>query len=286
MSNASGYLRHFTACHQHDLSRFVPFSIGGKRFGFVTHELAALLPRETGVFEVDAEGIELDPSLTSFEARSAALHKASLWVAARYGKQLRQEMYAVVEKWGDAPLAQIDRAAIPWFGVRAWGVHVNGFVRKEDGIYLWIGERAADRLADPGKLDNMIGGGQPIGLSLMENVCKEAKEEAGIDAPLALTSKQVGALDYRWERPDGIRNDTLFICDLELPEDFTPQNTDGEVAAFHLMPLSEVAAFVRDTDKFKLNCNLVIIDFLMRHGFIDASDAAYGELARWTGWRF
>ena len=182
---------------------------------------------------------------------------------------------------GDDPAAQIDRAAVPWFGVRAWGVHVNGFTRKKDGIYLWIGERAANRPADPGKLDNLIGGGQPIGLTAEENLCKEAKEEAGIDAPLALTAKPAHTIDYLLERNDGLRTDTLFIYDLELPEGYTPRNTDGEVAAFHLMPLAEAAALVRETDKFKFNCNLVVTDFLMRQGFITAQDKEYAELAKW-----
>ena len=283
MASNSGYLRHFIACNKHDLSCFAPLFIGGKRYGFVTRELAAALPRETGVFVAEGDGIALDPSLATFEARSEAFRKATLWIAERYGKSLRNEMYAVVEQWDDAPMAQVDRVAVPWFGVRAWGVHVNGFVRKKDGIYLWIGERAADRPAEPGKLDNMIGGGQPIGLSPEENLCKEAQEEAGIDAALALTAKRIRTLDYRLERNGGMRNDTLFIYDLELPEDVLPRNTDGEVAAFHLMPLSEVAALVRDTDKFKFNCNLVIIDFLMRHGALTATDEEYEMLTRWLG---
>ena len=281
MSPPSGYLRHFIACNRHDLSRFAPLSIGSKRYGYVTKELATLLPSETGVFIPQGEGIALAPQFTTFATRSEALKQATLWIAARYGKPLRDEMYAVVEQWGDEPLAQIDRVAVPWFGVRAWGVHVNGFVRKPNGIHLWIGERAANRPAEPGKLDNMIGGGQPIGLSPEENLCKEAKEEADIDAPLALTAKKIRSLDYHLERNGGMRNDTLFIYDLELPTSFTPRNTDGEVAAFHLMSLPEVAALVRDTKKFKFNCALVIIDFLMRHGFLTPQDSEYAELTQW-----
>jgi len=277
----TGYTRHFIACNQHNLNRFAPLFIGSARYGYVVKELAALLPRETGVFAARGEGIALVSPSDSFTARSEALIHAARWVASCYGKPLRSEMYAVVEKWGDEPVAQIDRAAVPWFGTRAWGVHVNGFVRKQDGIYLWVGERAADRPADPGKFDNMIGGGQPIGLTLEQNLCKEAKEEAGLESFRALTAKLVRTIDYRLEINAGLRDDTLFIYDLELPEDVVPRNTDGEVAAFHLMPLPEVAALVRDTDKFKFNCNMVIADFLMRHGFITERDAEYAELGKW-----
>ncbi len=275
------YVRHFVACNKCDMGQFAPLFIDGRRFGYVTTKLAGLLPRETRLFVPHADGIALDAKFNSYAARSEALMQATKWIAARYEKNLRNEKYAVVEKWGDTPIAEIDRVAVPWFGVRAWGVHVNGYVRKADGIYLWVGTRADDRPADPGKLDNLIGGGQPIGLSERENLCKEAKEEAGIEEALAMTAKLARTMDYRMQRSDGLRTDTLFIYDLELPQDFVPQNTDGEVARFDLMPLREVAAIVRDTNKFKFNCNLVIIDFLMRHGFITAQDDAHTPLAKW-----
>ena len=279
-SNAT-YLRHFIACNARDLNRFAPLVIGGVRYGLVLKDLAPLLLRETGVFIAQGEGIALSPSFENFAARSEALMRATRWLCAHYGKDLRREMYPVILHWGDEPVAEIDRIAIPWFGTRAWGVHVNGFVRKPDGLYLWVGERAADRQAEPGKLDNMIGGGQPIGLSVEENLCKEAMEEAGVPPALALTAKRARCLDYQLERREGLRTDTLFIYDLELPESFIPRNTDGEVAAFHLLSLPQVAALVRDTDRFKFNCNLVVIDFLIRHGFLTTDHAEYQALSNY-----
>ncbi len=282
MPSSSGYVRHFVACNQHDLSGYVPFLIGGKRYGRMKKDNAAFLLEETDLFAALGDGLALADRFADFSTRSEALKQATLALSARQKRSaLRREMYAIVEKWGDEPLAQIDRAAVPWFGVRAWGVHVNGFVRKEDGIHLWIGERAANLVAYPGKLDNMIGGGQPIGLTPEENLCKEAKEEAGIDAALALTARKVRTMNYLFERPDGLRTDTLFLYDLELPESVTPRNTDGEVAAFTLMPLPQVADLIRNTDKFKFNCPMVIVDFMMRHGAITQQDAEHEELRKW-----
>lgn len=43
--------------------------------------------------------------------------------------------------------------------------------------------------------------------------------------------------------------------------------TDGEVESFRLVPISEVANIIRTTSFFKTNCNVVIIDFLIRHGY-------------------
>ena len=163
----------------------------------------------------------------------------------------------------------LDRAAVPAFGIRAFGVHLNGFVRQGGNLKLWIGRRAADRAVEPLKLDNLVAGGQPAGLGLFANLIKEAAEEADIPRALAERSRPVGALSYCMEGELGLKPDTLFIYDLDLPADFTPRNTDGEIADFTLMDVTEVAELVRTSFDFKFNVALVLIDFFIRHGLLD-----------------
>ena len=115
-------------------------------------------------------------------------------------------------------------------------MHITGYVRKNDGIHMWIGRRADDRPVCPGELDNMIAGGQPVTLSLKENVIKEAGEEAGVPPDLAATAVPTGAVTYCMENEIGLKPDIMFCWDLELPADFTPVNADGEIAEFHLLP--------------------------------------------------
>ena len=273
------FLRHIHDCTRFDQSKFVPFIICGQKLGWLTHEVAALLLKNDPTFRSSPEGIELDPALDTFEARSEALARGAAFLSRHYNMPLVGEFYPVIEKWGDEPLGKVDRTSLPWFGLRGVGVHVNGFVREKDGVYLWIAERAADRRIDPGKLDEIIGGGMSFGIGIRENLIKEGWEEAGVDEALALTARPTGSVSYKSERMRGVRNDTLFIFDLELPESFTPRNTDGEVSAFYLMPLADVAAIIRDTDRFKFNCNLVIIDFLLRQGFIGPDHEEYAALA-------
>jgi hypothetical protein len=50
-----------------------------------------------------------------------------------------------------------------------------------------------------------------------------------------------------------------------------------------LLPIADVMDIVRDTDQFKLNCNLVIVDFLVRHGLIGPEHDEYLAIA--TGLR-
>jgi 8-oxo-dGTP pyrophosphatase MutT (NUDIX family) len=189
----------------------------------------------------------------------------------------------------------------------AYGLHVNGFVRqpasressdpassgpasgnpRSRDLELWIARRSSDRSVAPGKRDNLIAGGQPVGLSLAQNLIKEAYEEAAIGPELASQAVPVGAITYMFETPPGLKVDCLFIYDLELPADFAPRNTDGEVESFERLPWTRVAEIVRDTDQFKFNCNLVIIDFLIRHGLLRPDHPEYLPLAaglrRWWG---
>jgi 8-oxo-dGTP pyrophosphatase MutT (NUDIX family) len=191
----------------------------------------------------------------------------------------RNEAFAVAAHYGEPPLLRLERAAVPVFGVKAYGVHMNGFVRDGERIRLWVGRRADNRQIEPGKLDNIVAGGLPIGLDPLANLIKECAEEAGIDEALARQAKPVGAMSYRMLHQDFLRRDTLFLYDLELPADFVPANADGEIAEFRLMELDEVTAILAETEAFKFNVAPVVIDFLIRHGHLAPDQSGYADLA-------
>jgi hypothetical protein len=81
------------------------------------------------------------------------------------------------------------------------------------------------------------------------------------------------------EHQGWLRNDTMFVYDLELPADFKPVNNDGEIASFRLMELDEVAEILAAGEDFKFNVALVLIDFLIRHGHLTPEHPDYSDLA-------
>lgn len=258
------------ACRTWEPAAYRPFLVDGRRLGRVPHDLAARLADFPDVFEVRDDAVALAPGLEGFEARGRALDVVVRALAdSGHLRPLRGEPYGVVGAWGEQPAFTIDRTAVPRFGLKSFGVHVNGYVRKAEGLHLWVGKRARDKPTGPGKLDHIVAGGQGHGLGLMENVVKEAAEEAAIPADLARRAVPVGALSYICEQPDGLRDDILFCYDLELPAKFTPENTDGEIEWFELWPAGRVLATVRAEPAFKFNVALVTIDFFLRHGLID-----------------
>jgi len=263
------YIDHIRACNNAVLGRFVPLLVDEQRVGWLRPEFVAKLSNWPEVFEIAAESVSVLQELDDFESRTNAMH-SPLRALATIGviDGWRDEPYPVMPNWGNAPLLQMERAAVPHFGIRAWGVHMNGFVRREDGLHIWVATRARDKPTYPGMLDNTVAGGQPIGITPRDNLIKECSEEAGIPKLLSLQARPVGVISYCHETLDGAKPDQMFCYDLEMPVDFTPFNMDGEIDAFELWPIEEVAERVRDSFDFKFNCNLAIIDFLIRHGIL------------------
>ncbi|HUT47903.1 MAG TPA: DUF4743 domain-containing protein [Alphaproteobacteria bacterium] len=268
-------------CNRANLRRFRPIIIAGAQVGFVRTDTAARLKYFRDTFDVTREAVILNPDLASFEDRSAAMLPVVAALAHDGAISApRGELYSVATHFTAEPLMALERAAVPAFGVRAYGVHMNGFVRRGGGIEMWIGHRAKDKPTFPGMLDNMVAGGQPMGITLQDNLIKECAEEAAIPRELAILATPVGAITYRAESPEGLKPDVQFCYDLELPADFVPRNTDGEIERFELWPIEQVMETVANTIRFKFNCNLVIIDFLVRHGLIPPDDPDYLEIVR------
>ena len=72
----------------------------------------------------------------------------------------RSESYPVLTDFHSGPLALVERAAAVHLGIKAYGVHVNGYVRGTSGIELWVARRSRSKPTWPGKLDHIVAGGQ------------------------------------------------------------------------------------------------------------------------------
>ena len=250
--------RHIRACNNAVLpGRRIAFKLDGTAVGWVLPDLAATLGAHGA--RRDGDGVDLRAERLAPAARALSDAGWFRW---------RDEAFDVRAGWDGPVLATIDRGALPAFGIRATGVHMNGLVERADGTWLWVARRAADKLLDPGKLDHIAAGGVPAGLTPLQCLAKEAEEEAAIPASLTARAEPASILSYAMERPEGLRQDRLHCYDLVMPEAFTPRAADGEVEAFELWPLPRVLDRVRDSDDFKFNVSLVLIDLALRRGLI------------------
>lgn len=275
------FLDRIEDCRRFDPAGYRPFAVAGARVGLIGHAFAARLRDFPKVFEVRADGVRLDGRLADAGSRTRAVAEVLEVLRAKGEiRGWRDEPYPVTVSFAAAPLMTLERAAVPLFGVTAFAIHLNGVVGDRADLRMWVAKRSLTKPTGPGKLDQMVAGGQPAGVSLADNLVKECAEEATIPADIALRAVPIGAVSYTTERPEGLRRDVLFNYDLELPGDFEPGNADGEVESFHLWPIERVVETVRDTDDFKFNCALVVIDFLIRRGLIAPDHPDYVELQR------
>ena len=248
MAIPDGLRRHVAACNNATLpGRRARFHVGGEPVGWVLPEAAAVV------------GTHVAPEGLTASVQALVAAGLCRW---------RNEAFDVRANPDGPVLATVDRGALPVLGIEAVGVHLNGLVHLPDGLHLWVGRRAMDKKLDPGKLDHIVAGGVPAGLDPTQTLVKEAGEEAGFPPALAAQAVHRGVISYTMERPEGLRRDRLHCYDLALPTSFVPHPVDGEVTGFELWPIGRVLATVRDTDDFKFNVSLVLVDLFERLGLL------------------
>lgn len=273
------YLRHIQRCNQYQEDQFLPFFIQEQCYGLTHKDHASHLVQWPDIFEVNHTGLHLNPLLDTPDKRTnavepvmQALYKTGVidsWVG---------EQYSISREFNGSSMMLLERAAVAFLGVQGYGIHLNGLVRKQAGIFVWVAVRSKSKPFWPGQLDQIVAGGQPEGMGLMENLIKEAAEEAAIREEITRQATFASEIRYCSQTHRGLNNDGIFAYDLWLDETFTPYNTDGEVESFQLMPIEAVAKMTETTDEFKDNCNLVNIDLLLRLGIIDKTHPEYSEI--------
>lgn len=262
-----------------DYRGYMRFKVDGQHVGWIGRDFAPQLTAFSDTFICDDESVSLLPTLDNPASRSVAM--ASVLAALRACGLVpgwRDELYPVGRGADQPQLLQMERAATPLFGVLSYGVNVNGLVRRDDGLHVWIGRRAATKQVDPNMLDLLAGGGLPQGISVRDNLLKECHEEAGVPVALASRAKPVSVITLQVAAPEGLRVGLQYNYDLFLPVDFQPQNTDGEVAEFQLMPVAEMLHRLKTGDEFMYDIALAKIDLLIRHGIIGPDEPDYLSL--------
>ena len=271
--------RHIEACNNTPSpAHLLPFRFGEEQVGWVTPDLAqalTFLPRD---FHFDGKGVAMAGRLRGAAQRSDALAAAARLLAKQGFGRVRGELFDIRATAEGPVLGTLDRGMIPQFGVIGQGVHLNGLVRRSDGLHVWVGIRARNKAVAPGQLDNLVAGGIPAGLDAEECLMKEAGEEASLPAELVAKARRTGRISYILTAEEGLRRDVLHVFDLELPESFTPRPNDDEVEAFELWPAPRLLEALRETEGIKFNVNLVLIDLFLREGLIDPDSTEGREL--------
>ncbi|XP_044755640.1 nudix hydrolase 24, chloroplastic-like isoform X2 [Coccinella septempunctata] len=250
-----------------------PFIVEGIQVGLIRPDVLQQLLNFPEVFSVTSEYVELNPAFRNYEERTIKvdevlrkLHSDQKFVTL---KGWRNECYEVKRHFSSSSLLQMDRCATCLFGIMNYGVDITGYVKHPTlGICIWFQKRAADKQTWPGYWDNMVGGGLSVGHGILETALKESQEEASVSRELMKNLVSAGSVSFFYESQRGLFPNTVFVFEIELPLDFKPINSDGEVDEFELLPAADAIDRICSSN-FKTTSAPVVLDFLIRHGIIN-----------------
>ncbi|KAJ5158782.1 uncharacterized protein N7500_008433 [Penicillium coprophilum] len=190
----------------------------------------------------------------------------------------RDETFPVYGPEGEV-LLEIERCASALFGIVTYGVQLLSFVRDKGGLKLWIGTRAEGKQTYPSMLDSTAAGGLGAGKLPIEALICEAREEASIpEEVVRMKVKPMSHLTYfhiRGNKAGGetglFQPEVEYTYELELEPGMIPKPKDSEVECFSLYNIDEVL-FALKEGQFKPNSAIVIVEFLIRHGILNAEN--------------
>jgi 8-oxo-dGTP pyrophosphatase MutT (NUDIX family) len=266
------------AARAHDAATRTPFFVAqagapALAVGSVAHAHRRPLTRWPQWLQVDEHRITLRCASSERGDALATMHEAlradGLIVA------WRDEAFPLLTLRGEPVGVAIERAATRFWGSLTLGAHCNGYVADSHGgpEQLWIARRSLTKATDPGRLDNLVGGGVPAGQSPRDAVVREAWEEAGL-TPAQLPGLARGrVLHLLRDIPEGLQREWIHVYDLALPVGLTPCNQDGEVAELRLHAMPEALALAAG-EQMTVDASLVTLDFALRHRLLDARTRA------------
>ncbi|KAH9762075.1 Nudix hydrolase 20 [Citrus sinensis] len=240
-SDLRGYFEKIKICNRGSemQSEFFPFIIEDQVVGYTHNRFASHLRKYDDVFIYSENNggrfgshLKLNSKLKTADERTRVVGE----VIKCLGEEdlipgIRNELYPVTSTFGSPIFFSLERAAAPYFGIKAYGVHMNGYVEKDGQKFLWIGKRSQVKPTYPGMLDHLVAGGLPHGIACGENIIKECEEEAGIPRSISNRARPVGAVSYMDINGFSYKRDVLFCYDLKLPEDFVPKNQGNCIKA-------------------------------------------------------
>ncbi|WWD06106.1 hypothetical protein V865_004191 [Kwoniella europaea PYCC6329] len=119
-----------------------------------------------------------------------------------------------------------------------------------------------------------VAGSMGVGETPLATIIRECEEEASLPAHFVKKYlKNVGVTTHFYISDDGyLQPEVSYVYDLPLPPSSSSEcmklrPNDDEVQSLALMSIPELIETLH-TGRFKPNCALILVDFLLRHGFI------------------
>ncbi|KAF5662472.1 thiamine pyrophosphokinase [Fusarium heterosporum] len=257
--------------------------------GFILPATVSLMPWPKS-FTIDHDDRRV--TLSEPPATSSLTEHANSSFQEAVDKAIDNDLFPILHKEhseyfrvvGARSFVQIERFSSPLFGIATRGAHLTGYVRGDDGrIKIWVARRSRHLFSYPGLLDSTVAGGVKASDTPLACIKAESTEEACLPPHLVSSSVEpAGAITLANinARSKLFHSDIIYVFDLEMPSDVVPKPGDDEVEEFVLMECGEVVERML-AGEFKPNVCPVMIDFLVRRGFItEETEGDFDEIQK------
>ena len=172
----------------------------------------------------------------------------------------RDEQLDVCDESG-TQIGTIERGVVRQLGIATLAVHLVG--QTTDGRF-WVQQRALNKPNDPGKWDTLMGGMVSAGDTAETALARETWEEAGLHIADLQNLRYGGRQSNCRPSSDGAAGymqESIEWYVATVPDGFTPNNQDGEVAQFVLMDKAQLLAAMQRSE-FTLEAALIFASVL------------------------
>ena len=249
-----------------DLSIFTPLYIRDIHLGFVNETFAQLIKRDIDTVEYKDGKLNI-PAQTWILAGDLLQNTALGWHESGAYDGWRNEKFTVTDISGN-PLFDLERSAFRPLGFLSHAIHINAWLERNQQQYFWIGKRSPFKAVSPNKLDTLVGGGIAAGETIFQAAIREGFEEAGLPEKYIKNQTPSGQIFSLRKVHRGLHREILHIFDILLPDNWQPENQDGEVAGFTLMSPNEIVHAIIN-DEFMNDAALALLNTMQRQGYID-----------------
>lgn len=265
------------------LDDFVPVLVDGRQIGWTTHDFSKKVSHFSDVWVLGPAGLTLSPRFTDFEGRRKAVDDNFVAMSDQgiipkmpdYSAFGGIDWLAVHAHEDGEVLFTVKRFYACFLGIQIHSVVMNGFT----GDKYWTAIRSQNVESGAGKLDLIVAGAIRHGESRYEALQHEGFEEAGLTAADLQNAVEVGRLHVPNIHKNGFFFDEWFsVFDLDLGDKQPIVNLPVEVDGFKLLTIPQLLANVENGDVFKQHINLVVTDFLIRHGHLTPDHPRFEEL--------
>ena len=244
-----------------DLSAYTPIRLKKKNIGWLNNE--TILENSFNICNGYLKYSQLDEFIKNLEKNESSTESCPVFL---YPSLKPKRVFSETAKFCNKNIFNIKRSFLSLFGFPSYGVHCNVWRKHKDKFIIYFAKRSEKLKSFPGYIDNTVAGGQPINLSILENLKKEAYEEAGISRKYLKKVQRGNIVSYFHNNNNNFISAVIFNYHLNKIDELELKNIDGEVESFFSLTLENIYKLI-EKNLLKPNCIIPILDFILLNDY-------------------